>query len=62
MSTPKERKIWRKKQRTYYDKNRESWNEYQREYKKRRYAEDPEFRARVKEYAKEYARKLSKTK
>ena len=38
------------KQRRYYEENRESWNEYQREYKKRRYAEDPVYRARMKEY------------
>lgn len=50
MSTPKQRKTWRKKQRKYYQENREAWNEYQREYKKRRYAEDPEYRARLKEY------------
>jgi len=53
MSTPKERKTWKAKQNRYYDNNRESWNEYQREYKKRRYAEDPEYRARMKEYQKE---------
>ena len=51
MSTLKERKAWRKKQSAYYEENRESWNEYQREYKKRKYAEDPEYRARMKEYA-----------
>ena len=59
-STPKERKLWRKKQREYYKENRESWNEYQREYKKRRYAEDPEYRARMKEYSRQ--RRLDKKK
>lgn len=38
------------KQRRYYDNNREAWNEYQKNYKKRKYSEDPEYRARVKEY------------
>lgn len=42
------------KQRKYYDKNREAWNKYQREYKKRKYAEDPAYRLRVKEYIREY--------
>jgi hypothetical protein len=32
------------------EKNKEAWNEYQKEYKKRRYAEDPVYRARIKEY------------
>lgn len=53
MSTPKERKVWRKKMRKYLENNREAWNEYQREYKKRRWAEDPEYRARMKEYQRE---------
>jgi hypothetical protein len=42
------------KQRKYYNNNREAWNKYQREYKKRKYAEDPEYRLRVKEYTREY--------
>ena len=54
MSTLKERKAWRKKQNAYYEENRETWNEYQKEYKRRRYAEDPEYRARMKEYARQY--------
>ena len=53
----KQRKLWRKKQQAYYE-NREAWNEYQREYKKRRYSEDPEYRARTKEYARERYKKL----
>lgn len=43
-----------KKQRKYYENNREAWNKYQREYKKRKYAEDLSYRLRVKEYIKEY--------
>lgn len=46
------------KQRRYYEKNREAWNEYQREYKKRKYAEDPVYRARIKEYGRQ--RRLAK--
>lgn len=42
------------KQRKYYENNREAWNKYQREYKKRKYADDPSYRLRVKEYIKEY--------
>jgi hypothetical protein len=42
------------KQRRYYENNREAWNKYQREYKKRKYADDPSYRLRVKEYIKEY--------
>jgi hypothetical protein len=53
-----ERKSSEKKQAEYYKQNREAWNEYQREYKKRRYAEDPVYRARIKEYHREY--RLSK--
>jgi len=37
----------------HYEKNREAWNKYQREYKKRRYNEDPEYRFRIKEYNRE---------
>ena len=48
--TPKERKAWREKQRTYISTHRDEWNEYQREEKKRRYAEDPAYRERLKEY------------
>ena len=43
----------RDKQNNYYDKNREAWNEYQREYTKKRYAEDDEYRKKIKEYGKE---------
>ena len=50
-TTEKQRRKWRKKQRKYYKENREAWNEYQREYRKRRYAEDPGYRARMREYA-----------
>lgn len=53
MSEEKDKEIWRKKQSEYYSKNREAWNEYQKEYKKRRYSEDPEYRARMKEYARQ---------
>lgn len=42
------------KQRRYYEKHRESWNKYQREYKLRRYKEDPAYRFRVKEYMRDY--------
>jgi hypothetical protein len=45
------------KQRRYYDNNREAWNKYQREYKKRKYSEDPEYRLRLKEYMKDYYKK-----
>jgi hypothetical protein len=45
------------KQRRYYENNREAWNKYQREYKKRKYSEDPEYRLRLKEYMKEYHKK-----
>jgi hypothetical protein len=51
MATPEKNK-WREKQQNYYDNNREAWNEYQREYKKKRYAEDEEYRAKIKEYGK----------
>jgi hypothetical protein len=57
-TTEKQRKQRRKKQRKYYKENREAWNKYQREYKKRRYAEDPVFRARMREYAR--LRRLAK--
>lgn len=43
-----------KKQRNYYEKNRESWNAYQRAYKKRKYKNDPVYRERAKEYARKY--------
>ena len=52
-SEEKRKKKLRKMQAAYYKKNREAWNEYQREYKKRRYKEDPEYRARIKEYNRE---------
>jgi hypothetical protein len=48
------------KQRRYYENNRETWNEYQREYKKRKYAEDPAYRARMKEYQR--VRRIEKAK
>jgi hypothetical protein len=51
MATPEKDK-WREKQQNYYDNNREAWNEYQREYKKKRYSEDEEYRAKIKEYGK----------
>ena len=51
MATPEKDK-WREKQQNYYDNNREAWNEYQKEYKKKRYAEDEEYRAKIKEYGK----------
>lgn len=60
MSTEKEKKSWRKKQSKYYEENREAWNEYQREYKKRRYAEDPVYRARMKEYARQWRNEKKK--
>jgi hypothetical protein len=41
------------KQRKYYEKNREKWNEYQREYKKRKYKEDLAYRMKMREYQKE---------
>ena len=44
------------KQREYYENNREAWNKYQREYKKRRYANDAEYRARMKEYQREWTK------
>jgi hypothetical protein len=42
------------KQRRYYENNRDAWNKYQREYKRRKYNEDPEYRLRMKEYMREY--------
>jgi hypothetical protein len=51
MATEK-KENWRKKQSSYYENNREAWNEYQREYKKKRYSEDEEYRLRLKEYGK----------
>jgi hypothetical protein len=44
----------------FYEKNREAWNKYQREYKRRRYNEDPEYRFRIKEYNRQHrnAKKL----
>ncbi len=53
MSKEDKKENWRNKQSKYYSENREKWNEYQREYKKRRYSEDPEYRARMKEYARQ---------
>jgi hypothetical protein len=44
----------------YYEVNREAWNKYQREYKKRRYNEDPEYRFRVKEYNRQRRERLKK--
>lgn len=55
-TTSTQKKKWREKQRAYYESNREKWNAYQREYKKKRYAEDPEYRERMLEYSrKKYA-------
>lgn len=51
-----------KKQRVYYEKHREKWNTYQREYKKRRYSEDLEYRARMKEYNRARYRKMKDAK
>ena len=58
MSKEEEKEAWRKKQSEYYSKNRDAWNEYQKEYKRRKYSEDPEYRARMKEYQRE--RRLAK--
>ena len=45
----------------YYEKHREAWNEYQKLYKRRKYAEDPEYRERVKAYQKaRYAKNKAK--
>ena len=41
------------KQRKYYEKNSEKWNEYQREYKKRKYKEDLAYRMKMRDYQKE---------
>ena len=53
MSTEENKEQWRNKQSIYYENNREKWNEYQKEYKKRKYNEDPEYRARMKEYSRQ---------
>lgn len=58
MSKEEEKEVWRKKQNEYYSKNRDAWNEYQKEYKRRKYAEDPEYKLRMKEYQRE--RRLTK--
>jgi len=44
----------------YYEVNREAWNKYQREYKKRRYREDSEYRSRIKEYNRQRRERLKK--
>lgn len=55
-TTSSQKKKWREKQSAYYESNREKWNAYQREYKKKRYDEDPEYRERILEYSrKKYA-------
>ena len=40
------------------EEEKDAWNEYQKEYKRRKYAEDPEYRSRMKEYQRE--RRLAK--
>lgn len=49
-----QREDWRNKQSAYYESNRDEWNKYQREYKKKKYAEDPDYKAKVKAYQKAY--------
>ena len=56
-NTEEKKSEWRKKQKEYYDSNREIWNAYQKEYKKRKYSEDPEYRAKTKEYARQWRKK-----
>lgn len=46
------------KQRKYYENHREKWNKYQREYKKRKYSEDLEYRLKMKEYQRERYKKI----
>jgi hypothetical protein len=57
MTTPKQRKKWREKQSTYYKNNREKWNKYQRDYKRKRYSEDSEYRETHNSYIASYNKK-----
>lgn len=54
----KKQRTWKAKQRMYYKENRDAWNEYQKEYKKKRYREDAAYRARMKEYGRQYRLKV----
>lgn len=52
----------RLRQQGYYEKNREAWNKYQREYKKKRYNEDDEYKEKTKKYQRDYMKSYKKTK
>jgi flagellum-specific peptidoglycan hydrolase FlgJ len=56
-TSPGEKKItltgYALKQSIYLEGHRDSWNRYQREWKKQRYATDPEYREKIKKYHQE---------